>query len=342
MGNLGKYWDTGADTLAIDVKVNLSGKKKGLRELPDVALDEVAEMMPKEITKRVVWRIVLGQFDLLGLTSVFMIRLKLIMSKLSGESGRKLEWDQPIPSEIREMFVSVLSMLKELRKISFPRCIKPDKTLDEEPELLLFGDGSKYAFCTLAYARWAVPGGFECRLISGKTRVAPLRKISIPRIELLRAVACVRLVEKISENLGIKFCRKYFFTDSSAVLGMIRGESAAFQEFTGTRVSEIKTKSDVEKEWFWIPGTENIADLGTRDTVKPRDLESGTDYQLGRSWMRADKESWPATQTPGQVPREELVKSHISLVVQEEEQLINLEKYSSFDKVSMSSCLLKL
>ena len=58
--------------------------------------------------------------------------------------------------------------------------------------------------------------------------------------------------------------------------------------------------------------------------------------------MRADKESWPATQTPGQVPREELVKSHISLVVQEEEQLINLEKYSSFDKVSMSSCLLKL
>ena len=47
--------------------------------------------------------------------------------------------------------------------------------------------------------------------------------------------------------------------------------------------------------------------------------------------MRADKESWPATQTPGQVPPEE---SHISLVVHEEEQLINLEKYSSFDKVS--------
>jgi len=331
---LGLNWDTGADTLAIDVKVNLSGKKKGLRELPDVALDEVADMMPKEITKRVVWRIVLGQFDLLGLTSVFMIRLKLIMRDLSGESGRKLEWDQPIPSEIRERFVSVLSMLKELRKISFPRCIKPDKTLDEEPELLMFGDGSKSAFCTLAYARWAVPGGFECRLISGKTRVAPLRKISIPRIELLGAVACVRLAEKITENLGIKFCRRYFFTDSSAVLGMIRGESAAFQEFTGTRVSEIKTKSDVEKEWFWIPGTENISDLGTRDTVEPRDLESGTDYQLGRSWMRADKESWPATQTPGQVPPEELVKSHTSLVVHEEEQLINLEKYSSFDKVS--------
>ena len=82
----------------------------------------------------------------------------------------------------------------------------------------MFGDGSKSAFCTLAYARWAVPGGFECRLISAKTRVAPLRKISIPRIELLGAVACVRLAEKITENLGIKFSRRYFFTDSSLLL----------------------------------------------------------------------------------------------------------------------------
>ena len=331
---LGLNWDTEADTLSVDAKVNLSGKKKGLRELPNVALDEVVEMMPREITKRIVWRIVLGQFDLLGLTSVFMIRLKLIMRDLSGESGRKLEWDQPIPAEIRERFVSVLSMLEKLRKISFPRCLKPDKVLGEEPDLLMFGDGSKSAFCTLAYARWAVPGGFECRLISGKTRVAPLRKISIPRIELLGALACVRLAEKITENLGIKFSRRYFFTDSSAVLGMIRGESAALQEFTGTRVSEIKTKSDVETEWFWIPGTANISDLGTRDTVVPGDMDSGTDYQLGQSWMRADKGSWPSTQTPGQVPPEELVKTHISLVVHDEEQMINLEKYSSLNKVS--------
>ena len=330
---LGLNWDTAADSLAVDAKVNLSSKKKGLRELPDVALDEVAEKMPGEITKRIVWRIVLGQYDLLGLTSVFMIRLKLIMRDLTSESGRKLEWDQPIPSEVRDRFVSVVSMLEKVRKIAFPRCVQPLGSLEEDPELMMFGDGSKSAFCALAYARWAVPGGFECRLISGKTRVAPLNKISIPRIELLGAVACVRLAEKVVEGLGIKFSRRYFFTDSSAVLGMIRGESAAFQEFTGTRISEIKSKSDVETEWYWIPGTANISDLGTRDTVVPEELGPETDYQCGQEWMRADRDTWPATQKPGQVPPEELVKTHISMVTQDEAQLIDLDNYSSLDKV---------
>lgn len=329
---LGLNWDTADDTLAVDVKVNLSGKKKGLRELPDLVLDEVEKTMPDTVTKRLVWRIVLGQYDLLGLTSAFMIRLKLIMRDLSGEDGRKLEWDQPIPPEIRDRFVSVLSMLGELHAVSFPRCIQPNEATGE-PELLMFGDGSRSAFCTLAYARWMVPGGFECRLIAGKTRVAPLRKISIPRIELLGSLACVRLAEKINESLGIKFSRRYFFTDSSAVLGMIRGESAAFQEFTGTRVSEIKSKSEVESEWFWIPTNANLADMGTRDNVVPEDLMEGSDYQRGQDWMRAEKEEWPATQTPGQVPPEELLRTHVSMVIQKEEQVIDLSKYSSLDKV---------
>ena len=64
--------------------------------------------MPSEITKRMVWRAALEQYNLLGLTSVFLIQLKLAMSDLSGEDVRKLEWDKVIPTETREKFVSVL------------------------------------------------------------------------------------------------------------------------------------------------------------------------------------------------------------------------------------------
>ena len=79
--------------------------------------------MPSEITKRMVWRVALGQYDLLGLASVFLIQLKLVMRDLSGEDGRKLEWDEVIPAETREKFVSVLQNIEAIKKIRFPQCV---------------------------------------------------------------------------------------------------------------------------------------------------------------------------------------------------------------------------
>ncbi len=70
-----------------------------------------------------------------------------------------------------------------------------------------------------------------------------------------------------------------YFTDWTAVLGMILRESATYQEFVGTRVSKIRTKSDPETEWFCIQGEMNVADIGTRPTVLPRDMGPGTPYQ---------------------------------------------------------------
>ena len=66
----------------------------------------------------------------------------------------------------------------------------------------------------------------------------------MPRIELLGAVASVRLAETIRQSVKIEFGNRYFFTDSSAVFGMITGESGSFMEFVGTRTGEIKSKSE--------------------------------------------------------------------------------------------------
>jgi hypothetical protein len=83
--------------------------------------------------------------------------------------------------------------------------------------------------------------------------VAPKCKISIPRMELVGALLAVRLARKIRDSLQLELEAVRYFTDSTAVLGMILRESATYQEFVGTRVSEIRTKSDPETEWFWIP-----------------------------------------------------------------------------------------
>ena len=215
------------DYLYVDFKVHLIAKRKGLRLSPDLDLATIPALMPAEVMKRMVWRVALGQYDLLGLTSVFLIQLKLIMRDLSGEEGRKLAWDEVIPTEIRDKFIDVLAKMDGVRKIKFPRCVVPSG-VDEsvKPDLLVFADGSTSAFCTVQYARWKLlDGTYQFRLIAGKARVAPLKKLTVPRIELLGAVAGVRLAQQIQEHLGIEFGRRWFFTDSSAVLGMLRGKS---------------------------------------------------------------------------------------------------------------------
>ncbi len=122
-------------------------------------------------------------------------------------------------------------------------------------------------------------------LITGKTQVAPKVKITIPRMELVAAVNSVRLARKVREALKFPLAGTRYFTDSSAVLGMLRTESGKFLGFVGARVSEVKVNSNVEKEWRWLEGNCNPADLGTRSKAMPRDMVYGSEYQVGmRGW----------------------------------------------------------
>lgn len=84
-------------------------------------------------------------------------------------------------------------------------------------------------------------------------------------------MTAVRLAKTVQEGLRCEIGNRWFCTDNSAVLGMIRRPSGSFQEFVGTRVGEICSKCDATKEWFWIPTDKNLADMGTRDTVVPQD-----------------------------------------------------------------------
>ena len=331
---LGTNWDAERDVLSLDVKVNPSVKVKGVRKEPNIDLDHMMAEFPEKLTKRIVWRVVLGQFDLLGLASVFFIRLKLLMRDLSGEDGQKIGWDDELEDVVRQRFVTLLSYLKEVKNLNFPRSIKPENVdKDYLPDLICFGDGSKQAFCSLAYVRWKLlDGSFTCFLLTGKARVAPLRKLSVPRIELMGAVAAVRLAESVQKSMKIKFGKRYFLTDSSAVLGMITGDCSAFKEFVGTRTGEIKNKSEVE-EWFWVPTKENMADLGTRDDVVPEMMMPKSAYLCGSEWMNKDESSWPLTKDVGQVPDEELsAGAKVVLSAQTTQFLLKFDRIRTFEK----------
>jgi hypothetical protein len=138
--------------------------------------------------------------------------------------------------------------------------------------------------------------------------VAPRVKITIPRTELVAAVTSVRLAKKTREALKIPLVGTRYFTDSSAVLGMLRTESGKFNEFVGARVSEVKVNSNVEDEWRWLEGNCNPADLGTRSRATPRDMISGSKYQEGRPWMVKPENTWPCKKSFSPAPAEEFRK----------------------------------
>ncbi len=305
---VGLRWDTQKDEICVDIKLNYGEKVKGAYLEEDAPLADPESALPQVITRRVLWRVAQSQYDPLGLLSVYIVKWKLLMRKVTLK-GKEGGWETPLDKEEEEEFRQLLRDLKELREIRFPRCVQPLEGQFRNPMLLVFGDGSREACCTLAYLRCEMEDGTaRCYLVTRKTQVAPKVKITIPRMELVAAVNSVRLARKVREELKIPLSGTRYFTDSSAVLGMLRTESGKFLEFVGARVSEVKINSDMENEWRWLEGNCNPADLGTRSRATPKDMIFGSEYQVGMPWMAKPESTWPCKKSFSPAPVEEFRK----------------------------------
>ncbi|OBQ34776.1 MAG: hypothetical protein AN484_26520, partial [Aphanizomenon flos-aquae WA102] len=122
---LGLLWDTSADSLRIDVKVNFGPKKKGAHEDPYADLEaDPWDFVPEEVTKRMIWRVAQAQYDPLGLLCPYTIKFKLLMRDLCTEN-LKVSWDEAVSGPIRDRFMELMGNMKELQKVHFPRSLKP-------------------------------------------------------------------------------------------------------------------------------------------------------------------------------------------------------------------------
>jgi hypothetical protein len=152
-----------------------------------------------------------SRYKPLGLLSVYIVKWKLLMRKVTLKA-KEGGWESPLDQEEETEFRSLLRDKVELRKIRFPRCVLPLEGQFKKPFLLVFRDGSQVACCLLVYLQWERDDGqVVCRLVIGKTLVAPKVKITIPRMELVTAVNSVRLAKKVEESLRIPFARTRYF-----------------------------------------------------------------------------------------------------------------------------------
>ena len=160
--------------------------------------------------------------------------------------------------------------MTELNKVSFSRGLFTIGAT-YHTTLHIFPDATQDAFGACAYIRQRGQNvKYEVKLIAAKSRVAPLKQLTIPRLDLQAAVVVSRLTKTIQEEARIKFNDVVFFTDSTILLAWIHSTSRSFIPFVSSRVGEIQSNSD-PIHWRHILGEFNVTNDVSRG-IRVQDL----------------------------------------------------------------------
>lgn len=196
---LGLFWNRKNDTLKIKTPV-------------------IERLDFNRITRRTILSITQQIFDIVGFCSPTTIIPKLLIQEtwISGQ-----EWDTAVEEDVRSRFENWESEIHLLEEIKIPRYIEMD-LVDAKRSLHTFCDASKSAYAAGCFLRVEYKEIVNIYLIEAKSRVAPLKKITIPRLELLAATIGARLTSGIWKELGE--IPVFYWSDSSTVLAWIKRE----------------------------------------------------------------------------------------------------------------------
>lgn len=189
----------------------------------------IAKLPPlNDITKRFLISDVAKTFDILGWVSPCTIKMKILFQQLW---EMKIDWDDLVPESIREAWMRWRSELGLLSSKHIPRCYYDKGTCIVSMELHGFSDASEHAYAAVVYLRMKCSdGSIQVALVSSKTKVAPIKKLTIPRLELCGAQLLAQLLHRVGSVLGIPLCQSYAWTDSTIVLSWLIGSPKRFRE----------------------------------------------------------------------------------------------------------------
>ncbi|XP_062716869.1 uncharacterized protein LOC134292122 [Aedes albopictus] len=213
-------------------------------------------------TKRATLRCIMSFFDPLGLLSPYLIHGKIIMQDL-WRAGT--DWDEEIGDDLFSKWCEWTKLLSKLNCVKVPRCyfghVRPEDLSDLQ--LHVFTDASEQAYECAAYLRSVAEGKMRCTLVMARSKVASLKAMSIPRMELQPAVLGSRLMDSVCTNHSLKITKRNLWTDSSTVLSWIRSDHRKFKTYVAHRIGKILSLTQ-PGQWNWIASQKNIADCLTK------------------------------------------------------------------------------
>ncbi|KAG1936575.1 hypothetical protein F2P79_018552 [Pimephales promelas] len=316
---LGLVWRTQTDEFVFDLTA---------------LLDAVAK---RENTKRSVLKLSARIFDPIGFLTPFTVRVKCLFQELW---IRGLGWDEELPSDLAQEWQGWCAELPQIHHIHIPRWYG-SKCMHRHNahQLHVFCDASEKAYSTVAYLlRVADDGTKTTCLVASKSRVAPLKKISLPRLELMGAVIGARLGNSLLKPLNMELHQVHMWTDSMIVLQWIRSPAHKWKQFVANRVSEIQLLTNPEM-WSHCRSKFNPADLPTRG-LTVANLKESEIWWNGPSFLTTlNPLEESEEETSDEIVVSELTQDQ-QIVVQlssgekrEKEPVVDLMKYSKLKRV---------
>ncbi|XP_076246401.1 uncharacterized protein LOC143186603 [Calliopsis andreniformis] len=270
---LGLIWDTQNDKLEFNV---------GMARIPKKIL--MGTIKP---TKREFLRIIMSVYDPLGFLSPFTLNAKILMQEV-WRSG--IGWDHQLRDDEQIGWLSWLKGLMNIKNCRVPRCYVPAGFHYGDTQIHVFCDASLKGYAAVAYLRVATESGTRVALVMAKTRVAPLKPLSVPRLELQAALLGARLAKTVTEELKMDVNRRYLWSDSITVIRWIKSEPRIRQVFVAHRLGEIGELT-LSSEWRWVPSRLNPADDATRWSSEA--LDPAGRWFVGPEFLQLAESNWP-------------------------------------------------
>lgn len=264
---LGVQWCTNSDTFKLKIDVQ-----------------------EKPSTRRGILSVIGSTYDPVGFLAPFILPAKLILRELCKE---KRAWDEEVSPEQAKRWKRWLEDLQNLSSFSVSRSIKPAGFGGiKSAQLHHFSDASNSGYGTVSYILLTNEKDQKCiSFLMGKSRVAPLKQVTIPRMELTAAVIAVKMEKMLQQELQLQLDDSVFWTDSVTVLKYIENDAARYKTFVANRVSLIQEATN-SSQWKYVNTADNPADHASRGLNAAGVLHSKNWIQ-GPEFLLRPQCEWP-------------------------------------------------
>lgn len=273
-------------------------------------------------TKREVLSVIARLFDPLGWLSPVIITAKILMQQLWLDD---INWDDQLKPLTLIRWKMFLKNYHEIDTITIPRWI------NFSPECVVefhgFCDSSELAYAAVLYIRVDIENQVFTNLMVSKSKVAPIKKVSLPRLELLGALLLAEMIQAYLPQIKVHSHSLHLWTDSTIVISWLKKPSHTWTTFVANRVAKIQDK--VGPWWKHVSSHDNPADLATRG-VTPSELKEKSLWWFGPPWLKEKDTFWPSTTNiPDTSLEAKPLKSFISRSTEDEEIL---ERFSCLSR----------
>ncbi|XP_065911194.1 uncharacterized protein [Dysidea avara] len=235
------------------------------------------------ITKRQVLQAASKIFDPFGFISPVVVRAKILIQKLW---QLKVTWDEPLNDDLQAEWKNVATDLNVAHLFSVSR--RYFAIHIDHPSIHCFVDASQQAYGAIVF----LVQGKQVSFVLAKTRVAPLKTLTIPRLELMAALVATRLTNFVLEAIPTCDPSIFVWSDSQIVLHWVSSQKP-LPTFVNRRITEMKSLLP-NATWKYCPTAENPADLLSRGTTIDA-LMSSSLWNHGPKWL-PDPSEWPSPQ----------------------------------------------